>query len=234
MNFDGAEPNGRMCFIEAAIRLLETSGLSEIKARSVSAEAGHSTMGLYKHFSGMPELLQAVVDEGYRRQARVFGEAPNTNDPMANLYALALVCRDFAGATPHLYDLMYGLSIQGRYHNTRGAGTTTLREISPAFDEVFSHLLRQCELLIEKGCVRECEPAHIALQFWSTLHGFIILDLAGHLAEVRDPIPTILMSMCINLVVGMGASSEAATQSAANATSLWNRRMASTNCRENK
>ncbi|HEX7822026.1 MAG TPA: WHG domain-containing protein [Sphingobium sp.] len=213
----------RSNIIDATIRLLETSGPSEIKARLVSAEAGRSTMALYKHFSGIPDLLQAVADEGFRRQAKVFGAVPHSDDAIANLHMFALACRRFAGGTPHLYDLMYGLSIHGRYNNLRSAGVETapLPQISPAFEEVFAHLLRECTLLVESGRIHEQKPAHIALQFWSTVHGFVLLDLAGHLAGVDDPVSDILTTTCLNLVVGMGAAPDDVKASVAKATLLW-------------
>ena len=225
MNFGGAMSDGRMRIIEAAMRLLEADGPSEIKARSVAREAGGTTMSLYTHFSGIPELLKAVVDEGFRRQAEIFGLAPKGDDPMTNLYALALACRDFAGSAPHLYDLMFGLSVHGRYNNARGTGRASLGEISPAFGEVFAHLLSECEHLLATGFVEESDPTRVACQFWSALHGFVMLDLAGHLNQTQNPVTDILMPMCINLVVGMGVDRQQAIRSAALATELWKDRL---------
>lgn len=221
MNLEAAAADGRMRFIEAGMRLLEASGPSEIKARTVACEAGGTTMGLYKHFSGIPELLKAVVDEGFRRQAKVFGEAPKGDDPMANLYAMALACRHFAGQAPHLYDLMYGLSIHGRYNNARGSEQAPLGGFSPAFADVFSYLLTECEHLLQVETIAASEPVRVAFQFWSTLHGFVMLDLAGHLNQAPDSVRDILMPMCVNLVVGMGVDRDRAALSATHATCLW-------------
>jgi AcrR family transcriptional regulator len=207
--------------IDAAIGLLAESGPSEVKARSVAVKAGLSTMGLYTHFGGVPELLQAVANEGFKRQAAFFRRAPRSDDPMANLYILALACRDFAEKNRHLYDLMFGLSIDGRYNNSRGAATRVAKTKSAEFEMAFAYPLHECIWLVEMNCVRQSDPLMIAVQFWSSLHGFIMLDLGGHFDDLSDPTTAILKPMCINMVVGMGAERERAAASAENAATSW-------------
>lgn len=221
MDKHGDFPDARTRLVEAAIRLLAENGPSEVKARSVSAEAGLSTMGVYTHFGGVPELLQAVADEGFRRQAAVFGGLPITDNPMVDLSTTALGCRDFARSSPHLYDLMFGLSIQGRYSPARGDAVPVLSGQSPEFKVAYAHLVEGCRRLVEAKCVKPIAPESIAVQMWSALHGFILLELAGHFAEFVDPSVEILMPMCINLVVGLGARRERAERAAATAVNDW-------------
>jgi len=178
-------------------------------------------MGVYTHFGGVPELLQAVADEGFNRQAAVFGRLPETADPMADLCAMALACHDFARSNPHLYDLMFGLSIHGRYSPSRGEAGPILSGQSASFQEAYAYLHDGCVRLVNTRCVRQADPDFIALQFWSTLHGFIMLDLAGHFDNVGDPSSDILLPMCINLVVGLGAKRSRADVSAAEAKAMW-------------
>lgn len=218
---DRASPDARNRLLEAAIRLLAANGPSEVKARSVSSEAGLSTMGVYTYFGGVPELLQAVADEGFERQAAIFERVANTDDPMTDLCAMALACRDFAGRNPHLYDLMFGLSINGRYSPSRGTPASESRERSAAFTASYSFLLGQCTRLVDNDCVRTTDPDLIAAQLWSALHGFIMLELGGYFAAVADPAADVLVPMCINLVVGLGADRKTAESSAAAAMAGW-------------
>lgn len=220
---DGTYPDARTRLVEAAIRLLATDGPSEVKARSVSSEAGLSTMGVYTYFGGVPELLQAVADEGFQRQAAIFARVANTDDPMTDLCAMALACRDFARCNPHLYDLMFGLSIHGRYSPSRGTPAPESREQSAAFAASYGFLLGQCTRLVDTGGVRKVDPALIAGQFWSALHGFIMLELGGYFAAVIDPASEVLVPMCVNLVVGMGADRERAESSAVETMAAWGR-----------
>lgn len=216
-------PDPRSRLLKAAIRLLATYGPSEIKARSVSSEAGLSTMGVYTHFGGVSELLQAVAEEGFQQQAAIFSRVANTQDAMTDLCAMALACRDFAMRSPHLYDLMFGLSIQGRYGPVRGVSTTTTtpKVGADAFMASYSYLVGGCKRLIDSNCVRKMEPDLMAAQLWSTLHGFILLELGGHFAPTSNPPVEILVPMCINLIVGLGADRDRAHASAATAMVDW-------------
>lgn len=221
MTVDTSQRDPRTRLVEATIRLLAKSGPSEVKARSVSSEAQLSTMGVYTYFGGVPELLQAVADEGFNRQAQLFGGLPLTDDPMADLCMMALGCHDFARRNPHLYDLMFGLSIHGRYSPTRGATEPVLSGQSAAFRAAYAFLLQGCARLVDTKCVRKDDPDLIALQFWSALHGFIMLDLAGHFAHTAAPAADVLMPMCVNIVVGLGAKRDKADASATGARAAW-------------
>ncbi len=221
MTVDTSPQDPRTRLVEATIRLLARSGPSEVKARSVSNEAGLSTMGVYTHFGGVPELLQAVADEGFNRQALLFGGLPPTDDPMADLCMMALACHDFARRNPHLYDLMFGLSIHGRYSPTRGASEPVLSGQSASFRTAYGFLLRGCARLVDTRCVAKTDPDLVALQFWSALHGFVMLDLAGHFAHLATPAADVMMPTCVNIVVGLGARRARAEASSAGAQAVW-------------
>lgn len=221
MSSENTLPDIRTRLVEAAIGLLAEHGPSEIKARSVAKAANLSTMGVYSYFGGLPELLQAVADEGFKRQTEYFSLAQLSDDPMTNLCAMAFACRDFAQHNSHLYDLMFGLSMQGRYslsHNTTESWST---ERSPAFSKSYAYLHGECCRLLDSQTIRNTNPVLVAAQFWSALHGFIMLELGGHFADVADPSAEILVPMCINLVVGLGANPEQAEYSALKATEGW-------------
>ncbi len=214
-----SEPRARL--LEAALRVLASHGPSEIKARSVSSEAGLSTMGVYTYFGGVSELLQAVADEGFNQQLTMFRQVAGTEDPMTDLCAMALACRDFAQGHPHLYDLMFGLSIQGRYSPARGTKTTGIKERSAAFQASYAYLRGECVRMVEGKGVRKIDPDLMATQLWSALHGFIMLELGGYFDAVDSPTASILMPMCVNLIVGLGADRKRAEASAATAMAHW-------------
>lgn len=52
--------------VRAAIGLLAEQGPSAVKARTVASASGLSTMVVYSHFGGIPELMGAVADHGFR------------------------------------------------------------------------------------------------------------------------------------------------------------------------
>lgn len=207
--------------VEAAIRLLATKGPSEVKARSVSKEAGLSTMGVYTYFGGVPELLKAVADEGFRRLAAVFQQVPETSDSMADMCHLAMACRDFARRNPHLYDLMFGLSIHGRLGPSRGAVDAAPSDHSAAFRAAYAYLFGRSVRLVESKCVPDADPASLGLQLWTAVHGFVTLELAGHFAEVADPPSEVLVRLTNNVVIGMGADRKRVEASTAPVVAAW-------------
>jgi hypothetical protein len=116
---------------------------------------------------------------------------------------------------------MFGLSIHGRYSPSRGAAEPVLCGQSPSFRAAYAFLLQGCARLVRATCVRKVDPDLMALQFWSALHGFIMLDLGGHFAHIPVPVTEVLVPMCVSMVVGMGAKRDNAETSAAVAVALW-------------
>ena len=114
--------------VEAAIVLLATEGPSAIKARTVAAKAGMSSMVVYNYFGGVPELVNAVVDHGFHQLDDGFARIPVTEDPLADLFAMALTTLKYARANPHLYDAMFGLSTRATY---RPASEKDVRTMNP-------------------------------------------------------------------------------------------------------
>jgi AcrR family transcriptional regulator len=216
-----SNPDIRTRLIEATMRLLATTGPSEVKARSVSSEAGLSTMGLYTYFGGVPELLHAVAEEGLKRLATIFEQVPATDDPVADLCSMALAHRDVVRRNPHLYDLMFGLSIHGRYSLAWGTAAPVPSKRSPAFEATYAQLFKACARLVDANHVRKIDPALIAMQLWSAVHGFVMLELANHFTNVADPPVEILVPMCNNLVVGLGAARESVESSTTAAIKRW-------------
>src|SRR5436309_7138330 len=159
--------------VEAATALLAEKGPSEIKVRSVAEAAQVSTVAVYYHLGGLPELLQAVVDKGFQDLARAFVAAPPSDDPITTLFAMALATRRFAQNNPHLYDLMFGLSTRGSYRPVQTAQSGASGR-SKEFQTAYAHLVQACIRLVSSGRVHSDEdPEAIAPQLWSAVHGFV-------------------------------------------------------------
>ena len=203
--------------VESAIRLLAEQGPSAIKARTVAAAAGMSTMVVYSHFGGIPELTRAVIDQGFRRLDAAFRGLPATDDPMADLALQGLTCRRVARENPHLYDLMFGLSTRGSYRPQQ-AESSCASGRSPAFLAAYAHVTEACTRLVDAGRVRQQDADGIAAQLWSFVHGFITLELAETFIGFDDPVGQVLLPLGVNVSVGLGDTrkrAEASHQTAA-------------------
>lgn len=195
--------------IEATTRLLAEQGPGAIKARTVAAAAGLSTMVVYSHFGGVPELTRAVIDHGFAALETAFGEVAATDDPVADLAGLALTCRRVARQSPHLYDLMFGLSTRATYRPLTPCDAVP-RGMSPTFRNTYGRIFAACARLVDSGRVADHTPEAIAAQLWSLVHGFITLELAGTFADTADPVRDVLMPLGVNFTVGLGDSRERA------------------------
>jgi AcrR family transcriptional regulator len=199
--------------VDAATSLLAEKGPSEIKARSVAEAAGVSTIAVYHYLGGLPELLQAVIDQGFRDLGRAFVTAPASDDPVTALFAMALASRAFAQRNPHLYDLMFGLSTRGSYRPLQAAPSTAGGR-SWEFQAAYAHLVLLCVRLVRSGRVRSTEdPEAVAPQLWSAVHGFVTLELGGQFAQFSDPVCQVLQPMMVNIVIGLGDTAELAEAS---------------------
>lgn len=198
----------RTRLVDAAITLLAEDGPWAINARRVAAELGMSTMAVYHHFGGMPGLLDAVVDEGFRRLAARFDEAPVSDDPVADMAWLALVYREGGRQNPHLFDLMYGFSTPGGYRPEQRE-----RVVSEGFEAAWDRVVTTAGRVIAAGRIREAEPEVIAAELWSFVHGYVTLELGGHLARFANPLEDVYLPLGADLVAGMGDERQRALDS---------------------
>jgi len=189
--------------VQATVKLLAEQGPSAIKARTIAAEAGVSTMVVYHHFGGIPELVGAVIDHGFGEIERAFARLPVTADPVADLFSMALAVREIARSNPHLYDLMFGLSMRATY---RPAPSMAVRRSghSEAFKAAYAHMTAACERLVASEEVAFVAPETVAAGLWSTMHGYISLELADHFVEFDDPVGSIMLPAGVVFAVGLG------------------------------
>lgn len=199
--------------VAAAIELLAVEGPTAIKVRAVAEAAGLSTIAVYHHLGGLPELVAAVVDRGFRDLGNALQQVPAGEDPATTLFAMALASRRFARANPHLYDLMFGLSTRGSYRPMKHAECAAQGRIDN-FQQAYSHLADACARLVASDRVDpHQDPEAIAPQLWSAVHGMVTLELGGHLSAFDDPVRQVLLPMLTNILLGLGDARGSATAS---------------------
>ncbi|RYF54887.1 MAG: TetR/AcrR family transcriptional regulator [Comamonadaceae bacterium] len=196
--------------VDAATTLLAEKGPAEIKARSVAEAANVSTMAVYYHLGGPPELLQAVGGRGFRDLDRAFEEVRPSDAPVADLFTMALTSRQLAHQNSHLYDLVLGLSTRGRYRPLQSPIPGTNAR-SDSLQAAFTHVVQTCTHLMRSG--RSCgdqDPEIVATQLWSCAHGFTILEPSRHFTQFRNPVHHVLRSLATNVPIGLGDTVELA------------------------
>ncbi len=183
--------------IEAAARLLADEGPAALSTRRLAAEVGTSTMAVYTHFGGLPELVKAVVREGFKRLADHMAAVPETDDSLADLAALGEAYRANAHDNPQLYAVMFGSASLGGY-----------RLHDDELDEgryTYDVLVAATQRTIDAGIFKPGDANAIAAQLWSATHGFVMLELAGYMAADREPdaVDDVLNPMLAGIVTAL-------------------------------
>ena len=89
--------------VDVALHLLESGGYEALSMRAIGARVGMRAPSLYKHFADKRSLEAALIERGFRDQARAFAPALASTEPLA---ALAVAYRAWAREHRHLYRLM--------------------------------------------------------------------------------------------------------------------------------
>jgi AcrR family transcriptional regulator len=204
--------------LHAAVGLLDEHGPDALQTRKVASAAGTSTMALYTHFGGMRSLIAEVAREGLRQFDAAL-TVPQTVDPVADLFTCGGAYRRYAIEHPHMYRLMFGsTSAYGINAPARNLLTLTVAEIAQQHPS-FAHVVRAVHRSILAGRITACSAdddaavVATASQFWTLIHGFVMLDLAGYYGDESVALAPVLGAMTTNLLVALGDSPERVKQS---------------------
>ncbi len=147
--------------ITSARRILEADGLDAVTMQRVASAVGVRPPSLYKHVRSRNDLVRLVTEDVARQLAEAITGASSEN-PAADLPALASAFRSFAHANPRAYSLMFG--------PLPDVWRPDLDSLAPANEAV----MRTAGALA--GTDRALEGARL-IAAWA--HGFVSMELAG-------------------------------------------------------
>ncbi|MFE1289296.1 TetR/AcrR family transcriptional regulator [Streptomyces sp. NPDC058751] len=154
--------------VECATELLATRPRESVTVRAVAASAGASTAAVYSLFGGKDGLIEAVRGTAVTSLFRVVAAVPASDDPLADIYALAVAYRRWGRDHSHLYSVLFG-GVQS-FEPSGAVGTSDpVRPLVAAIDRAVAE------------SVLDGPVTSIALSLWVTLHGLVTLELAGAL-----------------------------------------------------
>jgi AcrR family transcriptional regulator len=93
--------------LQVAIDMLEKEGVAGFTTRNVARGAETSTPAVYELFGDKAGLVREVFFEGFRVLRRQLDRLDESDDPRADLLALAQLFRRFARENPVLADVMF-------------------------------------------------------------------------------------------------------------------------------
>jgi AcrR family transcriptional regulator len=159
--------------LKTARKLAESEGWDAVTTRRLATEIEYSQPVLYKHFSSMEAIAEALAIDGFGelrealRAART--DASTTESP---LIPMAHAYLSFARDNPALYDAMF----------IRTTRLSFAAEDTPApLVEAFSEL--RAAIAAVSG-QRDADTLTEVL--WATLHGLIMLDRGGRIRPQHD------------------------------------------------
>lgn len=197
------ESDVRSRLVRAAARLLAEGGPEAVSVRKLAAEVGTSTMAVYTHFGGKPELLRAVTVAGFAHLAEVLAEQQRTDDPVADVHTGLMLYRRAALDDPNLFAVMFGRPV------TRTLTDDDERDAALA---TFVTLVDGVQAAIDAGRFRPADAAQVALELWAVVHGICTIELGAGLADAQQA-PRTLASAVRHLAIGLGDDPAAAAAS---------------------
>jgi AcrR family transcriptional regulator len=200
-----ASPKERL--VVAGVRLLERGGPEAVQARRLATEIGASTMAVYTHFGGMNGLWEAIVRAGFRRLAQHLSSVPATGDPIADVFALAAAYRKWAMGHGHLYRAMFTMTWPRRRRrpSAPAGGAVDVESLLAEAEAALDVMVGYLERLEVSGAIAAQTTVAAAGQFLATLHGYVLLEMAGYFGPGRAGVAWVLGPLVRSLLVGLGA-----------------------------
>lgn len=163
----------RQLIITTARRLAEAEGWDAVTTRRLSTEIEYSQPVLYKHFTGMEQIAEAIAVDGFAELAEVIRAArAGVDAPAEALTRIAHAYLDFARTSPAVYDAMFT-----RATTLHFAAQDTPPALTAAFDE-----LRRAV-----SAVADDQDADALTEvLFAGLHGLVSLGRAGRLRPGYD------------------------------------------------
>ena len=203
----------RQQLVLAGIAILERDGLPALSVRKLAAEVGMSTMAVYTHFGSMTGVVDAVAGEAFARFARALTEVPQTDDPVADFFAMGVAYHRFAMTNPQPYQLMFGTATPATLSSHRSDLTVTGHATS--HDASFQVLCGAVRRMIDAGRIRDDGEVVTAGRLWSICHGAVTLEMAGFFGHEGHGLLEILGPLTVDVLVGMGDDRELTNRSLA-------------------
>ena len=163
----------RQLIITTARNLAEAEGWDAVTTRRLSTEIEYSQPVLYKHFTGMEQIAEAIALDGFDELADAIRAARSDADAANDaLTRIAHAYLDFARDKPAVYDAMFT-----RATTLHFAAEDTPPQLTAAFAE-----LRQAVELVAD----EQDADALTEVFFAALHGLVALSRAGRLRPGYD------------------------------------------------
>ncbi len=178
--------------VDAALELLEEEGPEALSVRRIAAAAGVAPMGVYNHFSSKAGIIEALFVEGFQRLGEAMVTLNDISDPEEALLEGGRRYRALALAHPMVYRLMFLQAV---------AGFEPSDEAKVLAARAFGGLVAVVDRGMGSGVIAPGDPEMTAQMIWSSIHGWVALELCG-IGFVDDP-DTGADLLCATIMAGL-------------------------------
>lgn len=179
----------RDAILGAARRIVTEQGVDALTMRAIGHEIGYSAPALYEYFPSKEDLYGCLYFEGSggfaQRMRDSLAALPAAASALERIETLGHAYRAYAHEQPDLFRLVLGESAP---------------EFSPGFSppapggppsaddkDAFAVLVEVAREGIERGEFVPMSPVMIAIAAWTAVHGFVMLEMTGHLTREIPP-----------------------------------------------
>jgi AcrR family transcriptional regulator len=166
-----------VALLDAAAEILESEGPDALSVRRIAAAAGVAPMGVYNHFESKNGIIEALFIQGFERLSAALKTVAEVQDPYEALREGGRRYRALALEHPMVYQLMFLRAVPGFEPSERAfviAG------------DAFADLVTAVQRAMAAGVIVEGEPAETAQLIWSSIDGWVSLELMGMTGFIED------------------------------------------------
>ena len=171
----------RDAILSAARQLVTTDGVDALNMRAVARQIGYSVAALYEYFPAKEDILTCLYFEGAEglrgRMQHALDALPAEATARQQLAALGHAYRAYAHDQVELFRITFG---RPAIHAKR---PTEMADADNAFDILVGVTRRG----VERGEFAPLSPLVLAIAAWTCVHGFVMLELDGHLVREECP-----------------------------------------------
>jgi AcrR family transcriptional regulator len=165
----------RSRLVDAALTLLQHQGAAALTVRNITTRAGCSTTGIYTYFGGKNGLVDAIFSNGFAS----FDQALDPFLDEGDLLGAGQAYRRWALAHPMQYMVMFGRAVPDFEPSDAG-----LERALVSFSKLAAGVRRA-------GIGGDAD--HRAHHIFATVHGYVMLEMAGMAPPLSVPIETLYL-----------------------------------------
>ena len=158
-------PDMRAALVAAALAVLQRDGAAKLTVRKITEEAGCSTTGVYTWFGGKRGLVEAIFVDGFES----FDRALDPHLDVDDLVGAGRAYRRFALSNRMQYLVMFGRAVPD-YEPSQAARDRAIVSFAKLAEAVGR---------VRRAAGLDDDPASAAFHLFATVHGYVMLELAG-------------------------------------------------------